>query len=308
MDITISHNGTNITWEYDQECLEECCLGSTVAVSAYAIALTLLAILSTIENIVVLSAFYKHEELRSPSIMLFGVLAFIDLLSGAMVTPIKVSLTLGHDHLLDHIFWSLFTAVVFFSLATILVISTDAFLRVYFLERYAMTKRKMAGILLVAWLPSFVITICVCTDLHHHVNVDHFAVGLFFSCVVMIVVVYVAMLCMLKRHSANVVDNVSRSRIENERRAVKTTLIIVMTCIVMNLPPACAFLGVWSPAFCAVTFYSFLANAAVNPVLYCWRIPVMRKHVRQILCFTKKNGNVEESEDAFLSVDLDTNV
>lgn len=274
-----------------------------------------LAIISTLENLIVIIVMFKHKALQTPSILLFGALACIDLLTGCIVTPIKIALTFYQSGFLFHTFWWMFTAVVFFSLATILTISFDRFFHVYFLEKYHVTKKKVGVAMLICWIPPFILTVCMAFGRFDEIDTHSFACGLFFFCVITMVITYAGMLIVIKKHSTNTDAHAHDSEtqrvcIQNEKEAIKTTLIIVVASVAMNLPPALAFVGIWSRPFCAVTFYVFLANSAVNPLIYCLRIPVIKKHVMKCLRLetTSSSSYVEESEDAFLSLDADATV
>ena len=108
---------------------------------------------------------------------------------------------------------------------------------------------------------------------------------------------------MLQKHGSNINDSTAlcfRKSVGDERCAVKTTLIIMSVCLAMNLPPIASivgmFVGYFSRGLCTVTFFTMLGNAAVNPVIYCSRVPIIRRHVLQLLGIKSKR-NEEESED-----------
>ena len=51
----------------------------------------ILAIISTLENVVVIIVIMKNKVLQKPSIILLGILAGVDLLTGAVVIPFHVA-------------------------------------------------------------------------------------------------------------------------------------------------------------------------------------------------------------------------
>ena len=116
-----------------------CFLDNKVAIVVYAVFLALLAVIATVENAVILLVIVTNKVLQNPSTLLLGILAFIDLLTSAIVTPIKIWLTVVEvetSFLINVVaaFIAMFMTVVFFSLSTVMAISVDRFLQVFFLE------------------------------------------------------------------------------------------------------------------------------------------------------------------------------
>jgi hypothetical protein len=310
-------NNTNFTFSVYTSPGGVCQLDGVATIYLYAVMLIILAVVSSIENLLVIIVICKYEVLQSTSLILLGVLAVIDFITGSIVTPIKVGITLKHDlysytYQFLHAFLCLFWAVVFFSLSTVLLISIDRFLHVYYLEKYKLTKKKLIFGILVCWISPFVITLCWSLKFHAE-DIGWFALVFFLFCIIAMIVAYIGMIISLKKHTSNVSDETRQTYIENQRQAVKTTLIIIITCIVMNGPPAMfiileEFIGIRSNALCAIAFFCLLATSAVNPLIYCLRIPVMKKHILKFLRFNSSRENTEEREDLCLTVVADTNI
>ena len=74
---------------------------------AFTTALLLLSIIGTAENALVLVAMCKNKILRTPSTVLVGALATIDLLTSVIVIPLYVVITLQVAHFALFLFLSL---------------------------------------------------------------------------------------------------------------------------------------------------------------------------------------------------------
>ena len=299
-----SSDDVNSTYSYVQYFSGGVCrLESDISVIIYAAVLIILAIIATLENLAVILAIFKYKILRSTSMVLLGILGVVDLVTGAVVTPLKVWITLHHgrfDFKMIIVFMWLFITVVYFSLSTVLAISFDRFCHVYFLDKYKPTLKKMGVGLFVCWSVPIAIVICALVG---HMSAALFLLCLiyFLLCIVALVLVYIGMVVSLKRHSSNEDAAGTQPNIENERQAVRTTLLIIATCLVMNLPPVLsivlAFHRISSKILCAVTFFFLLANSAVNPVIYCMRIPLIKKYVFRLLCNKKAFDAVDQTID-----------
>ena len=290
-----------------------CSLKTTEAVYAYAIFLTLLALVATIENIIVLLVMYKNPVLRTPSILILGILALLDLVTASVVTPIKVWLTIVESHWGSEAYvqqkkvilafnW-MFIGVVFFSLSTVLLISIDRFLHVFLLEKYYFTIKKLLIGLVLSYFIPLLITVCFAIQLYT-VWLGLLSLVYFLFCILGMVAAYIGMVVMLRRHRSTITDATAldfRKCIEDERRSVNTTLIIMCTCLAMNLPPivsiAVGFAGYFNTTLCAITFFAMLGNSAVNPIIYSSRVPAIRRHVLELLGIKSLRKYEDESDD-----------
>lgn len=131
-----------------------CGLTNTTGLALYITILFLLAIVSTTGNLMILIVIFKNKVFQTPSLLLLGVLAILDLFAGCVVTPIKAIITIEITSMqLIYTFHWLFAGVIFLTLSTMLLISLDRFLHVILLERYNYTKLKIVGKQVIVFTP-----------------------------------------------------------------------------------------------------------------------------------------------------------
>ena len=264
----------------------------------YVAILILLAVISTLENLVVIIVICKHKALRTPSLLLLGILSTIDFLTGCVVTPIKAIITLEHDWPLFKMFGVMFIVVVVFSFSTIMLISFDRFFHVYYLEKYNLKMGKLSGALFLTWIPPLMLIFLVGVD---------FALVHFVFCILAMIGAYHATIVTLRKYTSNAISALRLDVMEKHRQAVHTTLIIVIVFTLMNILPIVSIvlglMGTFYPTLCAVTYFALLANAAVNPVIYCLRIPCMRQYISNLFRIRNDTGreNTEEIRDISLT-------
>lgn len=269
----------------------DCWLASKTATYIYTSLLFVFAIIATMENLLVIIIICKQETLHRPSVLLLGILATIDLLTGCIITPIKTSITLAHTDTWFHTFWCMFTAVVFLELSVVTLITFDRLCHVYYLEKYSFTKERFIAILIFNWFAPSVIIIFIVFRVPVGIGGAVFTLVYFFFSIIAMVLAYVAMIIILRKHTSNVNNAMRHDYMEKQWRAVNTTLILIITLTTMNILPIMSitlgFMGIFSRTICAVTFSSLLANSAVNPLIYCLRIPSMKKHIFRLLRIEK---------------------
>lgn len=289
-------NGTSFGYDWSGGL---CGIPNTTGIHVYTTMLILLAIVSTVENLVVIIIICKNKVLRTPSLLLLGILAGIDFLTGCVVTPIKASITQFSD-LSDNwetvwAFGVLFMAVVILSMSTVMLISFDRFCHVYFLDNYNPTKKKMCIALFSCWTAPIVFIILLLAGVRIGYAGAVFALVYFFLCIFAMIIAYVATVIALKKHASNSYYATRQDMLNTQRKAVKTVMIIVTTFIVMNIPPilsvALLFMGISSGELCAITFFVMLTNSAVNPLIYCLRIPIMKEKVLTLLMMRNESAD-----------------
>ena len=163
----------------------------------------------------------------------------------------------------------------------------------------------LAGGLLLSWICPFIIILCWALKIHDQA-INWFALLYFIFCIVGMVSAYIGMIVILRKHMMSM-DN-DHEYLESQKKAVKTTFIIIVVCILLNGPPIAfiileEFLFTMSDALCAVSFFTLCANPLVNPWVYCSRIPVMKKHILKLVRYQRfVDNNGEESEIALCEV------
>ena len=297
--------GRNTTLQYGV-----CLLDDGLPLISFVTILVLLAMTATIENLMAIIVILRYKVLRS-SFILLCILSLINLITGCIVTPIKIWITLKLDYTAMWAFASMFHGTLFFSLGTVLMISIDRFCYVYFLERYKMTTLKLFLGLCACWTMPLGIWITVTN--HMSFGIWWLMVSYFFFCIFTIIITCTGTIIILYKHTTNSDSEETEPRIENQRNAITTNLMIILACVVTNTPPILNIIlglnGIYSRWLCSITFFAILANSAVYPLVFCYRVPLVKKHIKQLLCKKRMTTNDGmESEDAFLSDDDDQSV
>ena len=209
---TWSHNGSHLppmVWSGGI-----CNLDDVTGIHIYTTLLVILAVFSTAENFTVLLIIAKNRVLHTPSMFLIGVLAGVDLATGVIVTPIKASLT-QHSNILENIplvkvFSVLFLGAVILSLSTVMLISFESFFRVYFLNNYNLTMKKLLFALACTWAFPVIFLLLLVSNTNVGYIGGIFALVYFFVCVVGMISSYVATIVTLKNYATNPYSEVSR--------------------------------------------------------------------------------------------------
>jgi hypothetical protein len=287
-----------------------CHLDGATAIYSYTVALILVAIISTIENLVVIIVIFRYKVLRTPSLICLGPLAVIDLITGSIVTPINIGIILKVDlntYQSLHAIMLIFLAVVMLSFSTVMLITFNRLEQIYYLEKYKMTKKKMMFILLLYWISPIIVILSL-----ERFGECWFAFLYLLTGSISMIIVYVIMILALKRHMSNSNDGIRQTCIEIQRQAMKTTLIIIVTCIAMHFPQifaiALGHMGIGYKVLCAIALFALLANSAVNPLIYYLCIPVMKKHILMFLRIETFTKNTDEGEDELSTVVAETNI
>ena len=281
--------------------------------------LSLLSLVGTVENIVVLITICKYKVLHKPHALLIAALSTVDLIVGSIITPSTIVVaTTVQDFPFFNEYVAVFRTFVFISMSTVLLISVDRFFTVVFVERYVLTRRRLFLGLTCCWAIPLTIGVCWLSEWQVQ-EVTRFAIAYFFFCFSAVVVLYVCVFMYVKmyagiwgisghennhRHendNSNINSNSNNSNNNNclYQETITTTLIILTTCILTNIPPVCDIIlrakGVWSSGLCGVTHLTLLSNPVLNPLIYTSRIPVIRHHVyKMVTCGGAHNENDEQ--------------
>ena len=260
-----------------------------------------LMLTSILVNALVLAAIRRTPSIRSTSMILLCSLAVSDLLVGFIGQPIYIGDLLTQNSSISQLSIMVGFSVCTVSLLTITAISVDRLLAVHFHLRYPtlMTKSRVKYILALIWLISFVVSgFNLWSKRIYHLLVA----PVIFICLIISTCCYIRIYQIVRRHQS-VIQAQQRSVQSNndegddvhvvESKSVLNTFVL---CIVLFMcySPAYIFLTLngildmkWQPEWNFATTVIFV-NSAVNPFLYFWRLPKLRKAVvnmlREILC------------------------
>lgn len=274
---------------------------------AYTLALTSLINFMTITpaivgNIFVLLVLIWKPRLRSNSHLILGCLATTDVLVGAVIQPLLV--TVNIQYLTSSV--SLRTCALYVvydvvkyvcglcSSCVSIIVTADRSLAVSLPYVYvvSVTKTRVIVTCVATWI------ICI-----------SFAVFRFFSpkgrlfAVIFIVflsisfttvaILYVKMLCIANRHRLQIItqDRVAQKRHCTERKALKTAIIIIGAYCICYLPYIIARLYFVNVKTNRAFRYAFMlwpktllyVNSSLNPFILFWRMKKMRKALRETL-------------------------
>ena len=266
----------------------------------------LLALVTTVTNILVLSALRKNTSLHLPSKLLLGSLVLTDLGVGAvgeplfavfLVSKIKGDLSLScFTFASSGIITSLLACV---SLLTMEAISLDRYIALYFPLRYRdiVTTKRVSAVLVVIWLfAGFYAFLWLWNPtLHAYI----FIAGISASFII-ITLSYIMIYRGLRHQQLNQVTDQTQFQIQQQaanplnvaryRRSAADMLWIyglfmlcylpyTLTKIVVQLVGRTVFIQ------CVLEFAVtvFCSNSCLNPLVYCYRLPEIRASVLETL-------------------------
>ena len=256
-----------------------------------------LMLTSILVNSLVLVAIKRTPSIRSKSMMFLCSLAVSDFLVGAIGQPIYIA-----DLLTKYSSFSQLSIVVGFSvctvsLLTITAISVDRLLAVHFHLRYPtlVTKSRVKYILALIWLISFIVSsFNTWSKRAYHLLVA----AVIFFCLIISTCCYIRIYQIVRRHQSFIQAQQRSLQSDNNagddvhvvelRKSVLNTFVFYIALIICY-SPAYIFLILnglldmrWQPEWNFATTVIFV-NSAVNPFLYFWRLPKLRKAVVNIL-------------------------
>ena len=256
-----------------------------------------LMLTSILVNSLVLAAIRRTPSLRSTSMIFLCSLAVSDLLVGIIGQPIYIGDLLTQNSSISQLSIMVGFSVCTVSLLTITAISVDRLLAVHFHLRYPtlMTKSRVKYILALIWLISFVVS---GFDLWSK-RIYHLLVApVIFICLIISTCCYIRIYQIVRRHQS-VIQAQQRSVQSNNnegddvhvvelRKSVLNTFVFYIALIICY-SPAYILLTLngllnmrWQPEWNFATTVIFV-NSAVNPFLYFWRLPKLRKAVVNML-------------------------
>ena len=261
-----------------------------------------LMLISILVNALVLASIKRTPSIRSTSTIFLCSLAVSDFLAGVIGQPIYIC-----DLLTEYSSFSQLSPVLGYSLCTVSLltltaISIDRLLAVHFHLRYPtlVTKSRVKFILVVIWLFSFVVSgFNLWSKRVYHLLVA----PVIFICLIISTCCYIRIYQIVRRHRS-VIQAQQRSMQSNNNEGDDVHVVELQKSVLNTFVFYIALIICYSPAYILLTLNGVLnmkwqpewnfattvifANSAVNPFLYFWRLPKLRKAVvniiRQMLC------------------------
>lgn len=265
---------------------------------------TILSITTVFANSLVITAIWRTPSLRYPSVVFLCGLAVSDLAVGLIVQPLFIGIelfkTLGQpansDCTLETVFITLAFTLCGVSFGNVTSISFDRYLAIYFPLRYStiVTLPRVVFIIILCWLTSiFVVSSLVMWDINSFSYVVVVIIALFLSASTFI---HIKIYKIVRRH---------RTEIRAQELAVQTSFgftlarfkktamntFLVYYFLLLSYAP---FFIVWMldiasrhsikhPIAWKIANTTVFLNSAINPFLYCWRLPAVRGPVMILL-------------------------
>ena len=261
-----------------------------------------LVLISILGNALVLAAIKRTPSISSTSMFLLCSLAVSDFLVGFIGQPIYIADLLTKNSFISKLSIMLGFSVCTVSLLTVTVISIDRLLAVHFHLRYStfVTKSRVKCILALIWSISFVVS---GFNLWNK-RVYHLLVApVIFFCLIISTCCYIKIYQIVRRHQSEMQAQQRSVQSNNNegdgahlvqlRKSAMNTFVFYIA-LYICYSPAYILLTLngllhitWQPEWNFATTVIFI-NSAINPFLYFWRLPMLRKAavntVRQILC------------------------
>ena len=303
----------NISEDGKEETYERlfCSKELTTGIHAYLIFLSvfnfLLAIFSSLGNILILIALHKETSLHAPSKLFLRSLATTDLLVGVISEPLTITYWISAVRKRwDECYNTFFTSIIVgyllcgISLLTMTAISVDRLLALSLRVRYKqiVTLNRARAIVLVFW-----IFCAVCSVMHAHDSrittwYTHITIPV---CFVTSILSYTTIFWKLHRHEIQVRGNIIQPEQSNNsssgplnisryRKGVFSVMCLQLAVAVCYLPHGITtalwtYSGQSSTIIVLRQFTVTLVyvNSTLNPLLYCWKIREVRQSVKEII-------------------------
>ena len=267
----------------------------------------LLAIFSSLGNILILIALYKETSLHAPSKLFLRSLATTDLLVGVISEPLTITYWISAVRKRwDECYITFFTSIIVgyllcgISLLTLTAISVDRLLALSLKLRYKqiVTLNRARAIVLVFW-----IFCAVCSVMHAHDSrittwYTHITIPV---CFVTSILSYTTIFWKLHRHETQVRGNIIQPEqsnisssgplnISQYRKGVFSVMCLQLAVAVCYLPHGITTaLWTYSGQSSAIivlrqfTVTLVYVNSTLNPLLYCWKMREVRQSVKDII-------------------------
>ena len=264
---------------------------------------TILVIVSIIANSLVVSAIWRTPSLRYPSIVFLCGLAVSDLAVGLVVQPLFIAVELlkihglpsGGDCTLETAFLALAFIVCGVSFGLVTLISMDRYIAIQYPLRYPsiVTLPRVMFLITLCWLAS-----TFCSSL----LVWQFSAFLYVVATVMMVflgtstIIHITIYRIVRRHRNEIRAQEQAVQATNEfnmarfKKTAVNTFIVYYFVLLCYVPFSIAWVlrmvgssSLENPIVWKLGNTIVFLNSALNPFLYCWRLPSIRGPVMTLL-------------------------
>lgn len=253
-----------------------------------------IAVLGTMENAIVIIVLFKYERLQTSTNKIIGSLALADLLSSLVVAPLH-AVQILHANMLRNCKIDMvrtYSAPILIGVSTYIMafISYDRYLHLRQLQDYHMSNKKLYSVMFGCWSAAIVIPMVRLADSIEARTI--YSILVIVNGVLILLTLltsYVVLLAMLRiRQTSSRFTNIHQ--IKNERQAAKT-IILIISLYVMMLIPLLIYHGLYTiddnlelrAKTYIVGMVLAIGNSTINPVIYCYKTPPLRKHVKKLL-------------------------
>lgn len=276
---------------------------------------SILACMTVIGNILILMSLRKTTRVHAASKALYCSLALSDLGVGIFVQPLfVVRLLLGKEGLVDlcRVMGTIVNVAgvisVGVSLQTLSVISVDRVLAIRLKMRYkeVATISRTRAILAICWFfsTSHALTLFLSPALFSLFQILGIVMCVSVSTISYVIIFRSLRTLQLQVQNYGPGDEVSTNafNVKRFKKSVSTVLWVYASLLVCYLPFMFSVAARMSPGFGATflaiqwfTVSLLYMNSALNPILYCWKIPEVRETVKEIIiktfcpCFSRGN-------------------
>ena len=278
--------------------------GYLIFISAFNV---LLAICSSLGNILILIALHKETTLHAPSKLFLRSLAITDLLVGVISEPLTITYWMSavrkrQDDCYNALFTSFIASYLLcgMSLLTLTAISVDRLLALTLGLRYrqVVTVKKACACVIMFWIVSIIFSAMYAQNVRITIWYSHIVIPVsFFTSVSS----YTKIFWELHRHERQVRGNIiQREQSSNSssaplnisqfRKGVSSVIWLQVAVAVCYLPHG-IITALWtysgqSSAIIVLRQFTITLvyfNSTLNPLLYCWKISEVRQLVKELL-------------------------
>lgn len=263
---------------------------------------------AAIGNGVITITIFKTPSLQKPSFVLLSCAAFADSLTGFLVQPVaiasfvaKLQRQFPHACLLDVIKECLGWSFGGISVSILALLSVERYLVLHLGLRYCtvVTVKRLILIVVMFWFSLIILGIL---RFHALSNKTYVAIHLpfMFLSLLILTVSYCRIYYCIKRQriigpSSSIQDQQASSFDIGKYKKITSAVLYIVCCYWLFFAPfVCVLVTYLLSGFTEhvegaynVTTTVVLTNAAVNPVLYCWRLRALRqaawRNIKQIL-------------------------